>query len=231
MAKSIPLVFLAYIAGVSATFCANPVRTEEPGLELKIAIPYAIDGVKANEVRDIRLYNKDNSFPVVFTNKTNRDLYLWNSSNSWGYYNLSFNVLNANGEIDFVLKKRPATFTVNFPSAFKLKPGDQHVELVAFNDSSWNIDFMSKFEQGRRIKDGVSEYIVLGESGPVTIQAVYDVKRDPTIRSFYPTKESYDQFVSKLWVGKQKSKPDKFNLKFDHNEFFGLDSKPPQQKP
>ena len=69
MAKSIPIVFLAYIAGVSAAFCANPVRTEEPGLELKIAIPYAIDGVKANEVRDIRLYNC-----LLYTSPSPRDL-------------------------------------------------------------------------------------------------------------------------------------------------------------
>ena len=77
-------------------------------------------------------------FHVVVQNTSNETIRLWEEWNSWGYYNLTFEVFDVNGKLLGVAQKKPQTWTMNFPSFLELKPKQVHVIDVYFHSFDWD---------------------------------------------------------------------------------------------
>ena len=77
-------------------------------------------------------------FHVVVQNTSNETIRLWEEWNSWGYYNLTFEVFDVNGKLLGVAQKKPQNWTVNFPSFLELKPKQVHVIDVYFHSFDWD---------------------------------------------------------------------------------------------
>ena len=75
-------------------------------------------------------------FRVVLTNVSPGPLRLWEAWNSWGYANLSFEVIDERGK-SHVLRRKPGEFDKNYPSWFYLPSGDPMILDVDWKDNSW----------------------------------------------------------------------------------------------
>lgn len=177
--------------------CADNAITAEPinkaSLSLQIALPFGED-----DTRQIDVFDDQSFFPIVVTNNSSKDQYIWQSNNSWGYGCLFFNVLTDDGEVAFTIKKQQKDWTANMPATLRLKPGGQHVLNVYLNSSVWKMKFLKDYDLRRQI--------------PLTLQAVYEVKPpDSSIDVFWPPGKA-SPFKSRLWTGKIQSARSKFLL-------------------
>lgn len=66
------------------------------------------------------------SFHVVLKNVSDTTQRIWEEWNSWGYYNLSFELTEKEGKTVQVLKE-PQVWTKNFPSCETLLPGEMRI--------------------------------------------------------------------------------------------------------
>jgi hypothetical protein len=73
-------------------------------------------------------------FHVVLQNRGIYEQRIWETWNSWGYFNLSFEVADSTGK-KWVVKKRDTGFTRNFPSFLTISPGQTYVFDVYFGDA------------------------------------------------------------------------------------------------
>jgi hypothetical protein len=128
--------------------------------------------------RAIELYRPTDHFHVVITNASDGPVRLWRDWCSWGYFCLSFEVIDARGK-SYTVKKKARGWDKNYPDEKLIPSGDHMVLEVAFDDSTW--------EGGPSPVSGSHEPQVL------SIQAVYEVRADP---------ESEKQ---KIWTGKVTS--------------------------
>src|SRR6188472_4536687 len=87
-----------------------------PPLELKIAIPVH---------HQHRSLNTGDHFHVLVKNVSDAPLRLWTDKYSWGYGNLSFEQVAADGTVTKV-KKKPRGWDKNFPDWLELQPGDSY---------------------------------------------------------------------------------------------------------
>lgn len=128
--------------------------------------------------------NTLDSFYVILTNVSKETQPVFETSNSWGYYALSFELQMADGRIVAITKK-PTGFTRNIPGTFVIPPGEQMVYPIRLDDE-W---------------DAVPPLPIADKSPiAVTIKAIYEVK---------PTPESAQQ---KVWTGRAESRGYQFNF-------------------
>lgn len=122
---------------------------------LTIAVPMK------NEARVVYLNSGSNriGFHVVLTNRSGKERRIWESWNSWGYFNLSFEWTGPDGKTVKV-ERGNRGWDKNFPSFLTLTPGEQHVFDVWFPGDWKNIP--------SAIKDGEE----------VTLRAVYATAAD-----------------------------------------------------
>ena len=73
---------------------------------------------------------------VVLANISKEPQAVFESWNSWGYSNLSFEIQTRDGHV-FAVSKKLASFTRNFPSIFIIAPGEHMVFPINLNDD-WN---------------------------------------------------------------------------------------------
>ncbi len=129
--------------------------------------------------------NTVDTFYVVLTNVSGEAQAAFRTSNSWGYYAVSFELQTIDGRA-VALTKKPQGFTKNNPTTFVIPPGEQMVYPIKLDDE-W---------------DAVPPPPVAGESPiAVTIKAIYEVK---------PTPESAQQHV---WSGRVESEAYHFNFR------------------
>jgi hypothetical protein len=128
--------------------------------------------------------NTLDDFYVILTNVSKEPQSAFRTSNSWGYYALSFEMQMPDGRI-VVITKKPVGFTRNMPSTFVIPPGEQMVYPVRL-DNEW---------------DAVPPLPKADETLAVTIKAIYEVKSTP---------ESAEQ---KVWTGRAESKGYHFDLR------------------
>lgn len=93
-----------------------------PPLELKIAIPVH---------HQHRSLNTGDHFHVLVKNVSDAPLRLWTDKYSWGYSNLSFEQISADGTVTQI-KKKPRGWDKNYPDWLELQPGDTFVLNVNF---------------------------------------------------------------------------------------------------
>ena len=78
-------------------------------------------------------------FHVVLTNQSDSDIRLWEEWNSWGFNNLTFEVLDDKGKSVGTIKKMSHNWTVNGPSYVELAPNQHHVIDVNLNCFKWDV--------------------------------------------------------------------------------------------
>ena len=87
----------------------------------------------------IRIASPESHFHVVLRNESNETARLWEEWNSWGYFNLTFELFDAHGKSLGEIQKSPINWTRNFPSFIELKPKQLHVIDVYLNPKTWNV--------------------------------------------------------------------------------------------
>ena len=64
---------------------------------------------------------------------------LWEEWNSWGYFNLTFQLFDTNGTSISEIQKIPIAWTMNFPCYLELNPKQLHVIDVHLNPKTWKV--------------------------------------------------------------------------------------------
>jgi len=124
-----------------------------------------------------------NSFYVILTNNSQSSISTWEVSNSWGYRALSFEAVTADGE-KFRISRKAESFSVNFPSSFRILPGEHQVYPVLLN-GSWTAD----------------PSIPMAGQTQVLLTASYEVSQTPESDQYH------------VWTGHVESRPYKIALR------------------
>jgi hypothetical protein len=101
----------------------------EQSLSVSIAVPSDSDG------RRVEYRDPTSHFHVVLSNASSRPQRVWQDCCSWGYYALSFELVDESGT-KWVAKRAQTGFTVNYPAYWTLGPGEAHVFDVYFGDDT-----------------------------------------------------------------------------------------------
>jgi hypothetical protein len=78
--------------------------------------------------------NTIDTFYVLLTNVSPQAQAVFRTSNSWGYYAMSFELRTNDGRVVAITKK-PTGFTKNNASTFVIPPGEQMVYPIKLDDS------------------------------------------------------------------------------------------------
>lgn len=116
----IPAVFLLF-------FIPSTVTAQPDNLTISISFP----DQNTDTVRE------DTQIQAIITNTSDEPLRLWETWNSWGWYNLSFEILDDSCNILHTLEKMPRAWTRNFASFFILAAEDQYAIEVCLNETDW----------------------------------------------------------------------------------------------
>lgn len=110
---------LAFSTGAAYVAAADP----NPAVEVKIAVPVH---------HGHRILNEGDHFHVLVKNASDQPVKLWTDRYSWGYSNLSFEIVGDDGKVTAV-RKKPRGWDKNYPDWLELKPGDTYVLNVNWN--------------------------------------------------------------------------------------------------
>jgi len=150
-------------------------------------VPFSLSIVPTNssgEVGSITMaQSKARDFYVVLTNVSKDPQPVWESWNSWGYQNISFELMTTEGR-KFVLTTRQQDFTRNFPSTFLIQPGEHLVYAIRL-DKWWE----------------VRPTLPKSDEMPITLKAIYDVSPTPEAAQY------------KVWIGRVESRSYKLTLR------------------
>jgi len=135
---AVPL-FLVLAAGV-----LSPQTESTASLTVRI-VP---SGFTDTGTRSIVLQDKSQQFQVVVTNTGKDTVRLWRETCSWGYPNLSFEVVDQSGTTVRVIKKSRG-WEKNVPVWMAIPPGDHLVLEVAFDPTTWQNAPMPRAGQQR----------------------------------------------------------------------------------
>jgi hypothetical protein len=194
--RSMQSVFAFIIAMNSvvgfASGCDNRTQSEPSAAQNKPSVPatpflLAIAADRAgitmahSTSHDSELPNRD--FYVLLSNVSKQPRIVWEDWNSWGYYSISFELTTNDGK-KYVLSKRQAGFTKNYPSTVVIEPGEHVVYPIHLNEWWETRPSLSK----------VPEL-------PITLKAIYEIS---------PTPESAQY---KVWTGRAESHTYNFTLR------------------
>jgi hypothetical protein len=148
--------------------------------------PFTVSIVPTTSASDSRVITmalqKPHEFYVVLTNNSNEPQSVWEYWNSWGYQTISFEfTLDKNRRI--VVSKRPQDFTRNFPSTFRIPPGEHNVYAIRL-DKDWDIGSIPKSTETL-----------------VALKAIYEVPNTPEAANY------------NVWTGRVESDVYKFTLR------------------
>ncbi len=161
-------------------------------LSVSIAVP------KSDSTRLIDLREPGSHFNVVVANRMNRELHVWETWNSWGYYNLFFEVLDDQGKVQYTITKKPRAWTRNFASWIAIKPGEHLTLPVDFNQDIWVVAGADG-----RSKRSLERLLAKFADSPkfkLNLRAVFRV---------YPDAETIDRTI---WTGTVRSTADMFEI-------------------
>ncbi len=153
-------------------------------------LPFAVSVVPARSASSGRgismAANTLDTFYVLLTNVSAQGQTVFETSNSWGYYAVLFELRTGDGRVVAITKKQTG-FTRNVPSTFWIPPGEQMVYPIKL-DGEW--------VAGARLPIADEEPV------DVTLKAIYEVKATP---------EATRQNV---WTGRIEST--EYHFKFRH---------------
>ena len=144
------LFALLPLFGVAAVFGGSQLAAAEPELlTVKIAVhPRGLNRNGKPGVRYINLSREQSHFHVVVTNKSQQPQRLWETWNSWGYFNLRFEVADEKGKVLYTIEKSLREWSKNFASWVELAPGEQFVMDVDFARERWDLPFLKTKRRG-----------------------------------------------------------------------------------
>lgn len=131
---------------------------QDEALSVTIAVP---------KHHNHRSLNTTDHIHVLITNKSDEAIRLWSDKYSWGYFNLSFELIDEGGMIVGAISKKPRGWGKNFPDWLQIGPGESYV---------LNVDFFS--EQGRNIWSNVPQPRGGAKPHLVKLRAVYEIQPD-----------------------------------------------------
>lgn len=96
---------------------------------------------RVNAEATIKISDKCNLPTVCFSicNSGRKELRIWELWNSWGYYTVTVTI--SHGGKLIIAKKKPAEFTRNGPTVYKIAPGQCQNVVVDLNDGDWDLPF------------------------------------------------------------------------------------------
>jgi hypothetical protein len=100
---------------------------------------------------------KPEDFYIVLTNISQQNQPVYEYWNGWGCQTISFVLTTEDGK-KYVMSRRPKQFDYNFPSTFLIKPGQQQVFAIRFDDD-WEM----------------SPMLPQKDETQVTLRAIYEV--------------------------------------------------------
>jgi len=127
--------------------------------------------------------NKPDEFYVVLTNISKKPQAVWESWNSWGYKNISFEFTIPDGR-KVIVFEGPQDFTRNFPSTFLIEPGEHQVYAIRL-DKWWE----------------THPSLPKADEMAITLRAIYEVRPTPEAAKY------------KVWTGRLESKSYNFALR------------------
>lgn len=156
MIRSYVVIALIGVALLSARSQAEDMPDAAP-IRVAIAVPQ-------HHVH--RSLNERKHFHVIVTNTSDKPVRLWTDRFSWGYDNLSFDLIGDDGGVTHIAK-RPRDWTKNFPDWQVLAPGEV-----------WVIDVDWFSDDGRASWENVPASDAAVKPKLVKLRAVYEVKPD-----------------------------------------------------
>lgn len=178
---------LLIAAALHSRSLAGSERNELVASKAENAFSIAIAVSNRGTKRTINLANPGSHFHVVVTNNSNREQRIWETWNSWGYFNLRFDVMDDKGSVAYqITKNRNKTWTRNVPSWVTLGPGEHFVRDVDFDRDTWIMPFLKSADPQRH--------------SSLKLRAVFEIK-------------SNDESVEHgIWTGAIESKADDFTV-------------------
>jgi beta-lactamase regulating signal transducer with metallopeptidase domain len=168
-----------------------------PDSAKQLAVSIAVPERDGKRIIDLR--KPTSHFNVVVTNLTKRDLRLWETWNSWGYFNLSFDVLDDKGNVVNSIVKKPRGWTVNGVTWITVKPGEHFTLRVDFDPDEW-------------IWGGD-----IGSNFPVYIPYLVMMDREPEfnvrLRAVFKIIPDWETIEHNVWTGTVRSTPDNFVIR------------------
>lgn len=162
-------------------------------LSVSIAVP------KRQSERAIDLRQPGSHFNVVITNKTDGDLRLWETLNSWGYFNLSFDVLDDDGKVVGSISKKPRGWTVNGPTWLTLEPGGHFTLEIDFDPEIW----IWRTDVGGN-KPAFIPFLAMANTTP---------EFDSKLRAVFRILPDVKSIEHNIWTGTVRSTPDNFVIR------------------
>ena len=152
-------------------------------LSVSISVPQR----ESKRIIDVR--QPASHFHVIVTNTSDRDLNLWETWNSWGYFNLRFDVLDGMGKVAYsITKNQNREWTVNYPSWVTLKPGEHFILDVYFDRETWVMPFLKTPKSRGKFN--------------LKLRAVFEIKPDAEAKKYG------------IWTGKIKSTADQYTVRY-----------------
>lgn len=181
---------LSTVAGF-ASGCDNRTRSEPSATQNKpsVSAPPLLLAIVADRAgitlaHSTRHDSGNRDFYVLLSNVSKQPQTVWEDWNSWGYYAISFELTTNDGK-KYVLSKRQAGFTRNFPSTVVMEPAE-HVVYPIHLDEWWQT-FPSSLPK-------------IAEPS-ITLKAIYELAPAPESGQY------------KVWTGRVESHPYKFTLR------------------
>jgi len=164
--------FLSFAAGAAVLFliCTSTPLFGQDELSVSISTPVAVpsDG----RTRTLPM-GDDTHFHVVISNNTNTQQKIWQSWNSWGFYNLRFDILNDKNEVIHSVVKNPnRVWTVNYPSQTTIRPKQHFVMDIDLSHKDWVVD------RGDKNYQRFSTFLKTRERYNLNIRMVYENRKD-----------------------------------------------------
>ncbi len=128
LAASALLLMLA----IPASSADNPPANLQP-----LSITIAPTGGR-NDTRNLDLSTPQQHFHVVIHNKSEKPVKLWQEWCSWGWHNLTFEIIDADGTTT-IAKKKARGWDKNFPSHTTIDANGDAVIDVFFDPELWDL--------------------------------------------------------------------------------------------
>lgn len=127
------------------------------------------------------------SFDVVLTNVSDKPLRVWESWNSWGWKNLSFEITLSNGQVIYTEQTDAHLWTKNVPSWEQIPPNRHYVFRVNFQP----------MKQGGVWDNSILEY-VNESTTKCKIKAIYEIC------------QSDELYEENVWMGRVESEEEEY---------------------
>lgn len=139
----------------TATFiqkeATSEIKKDKRGLMLKLVVP------QESSKTSLYIGHEHYTCHLVLSNQLKETVRVWQDWNSWGYYNITFEL--AVGDSTYHIKKKSIIWTRNFPSFWLLKPGESHEFKPNLSREIW-------------------EGLPVGINGKGMLKAIYQIEED-----------------------------------------------------